>query len=74
MGREGIKVEIEAITGEEWEATRSEDLSQGVDQQVCHLLGTGTQMEHGQKLRARVDGQPEPQHLCVGAEPCAQLV
>jgi hypothetical protein len=32
MGREGIKVEIEAITREEWEAARSQDLSQGVDE------------------------------------------
>jgi len=37
--------------------------SQGVDEQVCHVLCAGTQMEQGKNLRARVDGQPEPQHL-----------
>ena len=31
-------------------------------------------MEHGQKLGARVDGQPEPQHLFGAAQPGAQFV
>jgi hypothetical protein len=31
-------------------------------------------MEHGKKLGAGIDGEPEPQHLCGAAEPGAQLV
>jgi len=32
---------------------------EGVDEQVCPMLGAGTQREHGKNLGARVDGQPE---------------
>ncbi len=39
-----------------------------------HVLCAGTQMEHGKKLCARVDGQPEPQHVFGAAEPGAQFV
>ncbi len=60
MGREGIKVAIEAITGKDGEATRSQHLSQGVDEQVGHVLGAWTQSEHGKQFSARVDGKPEP--------------
>jgi hypothetical protein len=38
------------------------------------MLGTWTQMEHGKHLRARVDDQPEPQHLFSAAQPCAQFI
>ena len=31
-------------------------------------------MEHGKNLRAGVDGQPEPEHLLITAQPGAQLV
>jgi hypothetical protein len=74
MSRQGIEVQIEAITGEERQTVIGQEPSQGVDEQVCHVLCAGTQMEHGQNLGARVDGQPEPQHLCGAAQPGAQLV
>jgi len=38
------------------------------------VLRAGAEMEHGQNLRAGVDGQPEPEHLLVAAQPGAQLV
>jgi hypothetical protein len=38
------------------------------------MLGAGTQMERGKNFRARVDGQPQPEHLFSAAEPGAQLV
>ena len=41
---------------------------------MCHVLCTGTQREHGKNLRARIDGQPKPQHLFGAAEPGAQFV
>ena len=34
----------------------------------------GREMEHGKKLGARVDGQPEPQHLFGAAQPRAQFI
>ena len=39
-----------------------------------HVLCAGTQMEHGKYLRARVDGQPQPQDLLGIPEPSVQLV
>ena len=39
-----------------------------------YVLCAGTQMEHGKKLCARVDGQPEPQHVSGAAKPGAQFV
>ena len=39
-----------------------------------HVLCAGTQMEHGKKLCARVDGQPESQHMFVAAQPGAQFI
>src|SRR5256885_10799644 len=34
VGRERIEVEIQSVTGKEWEATRSQKLSQRVDEQM----------------------------------------
>jgi hypothetical protein len=39
-----------------------------------HVLRAGAQMEDGKKLRARVDSQPQPEHLCGAAQPCSQFV
>ncbi len=39
-----------------------------------HLLRAGTEMEHGNKLCAGINCQPEPQHLFVAAKPCSQFV
>ena len=38
------------------------------------MLCTWTQMEHGNKLGAGIDGEPEPQHLFGAAQPCAQFI
>jgi hypothetical protein len=51
-----------------------QELSQGVDNPMCHVLRAGTEMEHGYKLRARIDGQPQPEHLLIAAQPGAQFV
>jgi hypothetical protein len=45
-----------------------------MDDPLGHMLCAGTQMEHGKQLGARVDGQPEPQHLSGAAQPGAQFV
>ena len=47
MGRERIEVEIEPVTGKEGEATGSQDLSQGMDDPMSHVLGAGTELKHG---------------------------
>ena len=36
-----------------------QELAQGVDNRVCHVLCAGTEMEDWKKLRAGIDGQPE---------------
>ena len=45
-----------------------------MDDLMCHVLCAGTQMEHGKNFCARVDGQPQPEHLFGAAEPGAQFV
>ena len=50
MSREGIKVVIQAITREEWETARGQDVSQGVDDGMRSVLRAGTEMEHGQSF------------------------
>jgi hypothetical protein len=45
-----------------------------VDEQVRRMLCAGTQMQHGQNLGARIDGQPQPEHLGGAAQPGAQFV
>jgi hypothetical protein len=45
-----------------------------VDNPMCHVLRAGTEMEHGHKLRARIDCQPEPENLFAAAQPGAQFV
>ena len=39
-----------------------------------HGLGARTQLEHGENLGARVDGQPQPEHLCTAAQSCSQFI
>ena len=74
MGRQSIKVQIEAITGEERQTVGSQVLSQGMDEPMRRMLCAGSQMEHGHELGARIDGQPEPQDLLGVAQPGAQFV
>ncbi len=74
MGRESIEVQVQAIAGEKGEAARSQDLSERVDEQVCHVLRAGTQLEGGKKLGARINSYPQPQHLLGAAEPCTEFV
>ena len=39
-----------------------------------HILRTGTQLEHGKNLRARINGEPKPKHVFIAAQPGAQFV
>ena len=51
-----------------------QELSQGVDKQMGHVLGAGTQMEDGKNLRTWVDGQPQPQDVLRATQSGAQFV
>src|SRR5215472_16616164 len=39
-----------------------------------HVLRTGAEMKDGKNLRARVDGQPQPDDLFVAAQPGSQFI
>jgi len=41
---------------------------------MCHILCAGTQLEHGENLGARINGQPEPEHLLITTQPRPQFV
>jgi hypothetical protein len=45
-----------------------------VDEQVCRMLGTGTQMLRGENLRAGVDRHPQPEHVLRAAQPGANFI
>jgi len=47
---------------------------QGVDDHVRRMLCAGAEIEHGKNLRERIDGQPEPDHLCGAAQSGSQFV
>jgi hypothetical protein len=49
-------------------------LSERVDEDMRHVLRAGADLKHGQNLGERINGQPEPEHLCGAAQPGAQLV
>jgi hypothetical protein len=48
--------------------------SQGRNDQVRRVVRAGAEIQHGQKLGARIAGQPQPQHLWSAAQPGAQFV
>ncbi len=74
VGRQRIKVQVETITGEKWEAARGQELPQRMDDRMRHVLRAGTQMEDRNDLCKGIDGQPEPEDLLVAAQPGAQFV
>jgi hypothetical protein len=53
VSRDGIEVEIEPVTGKERQATRNQDLSQGVQNHVRHVLRAWTQSEHWKNRACR---------------------
>ena len=74
VGRERIKVHIEAIAGEKGEAARGQHLSERVDEPMGHVLGARAELKHRQNLGEGIDGQPEPENLVGAAEPGAQFI
>ena len=45
-----------------------------MDDRMRQALRAGTQMEDRNDLCKGVDGQPEPEHVLIAAEPGAQLI
>jgi hypothetical protein len=74
MGSQRIEIHIQAITREEREAARDQDLTQRVDHGMGRVLCAETQMEDGKNLRTGVDRQPQPQDVCIAAQPGTQFV
>src|SRR5947209_19436552 len=74
MSGQCIKVQIQAIAREEWNAARSHELSQGMDDAMGHVLCSGAELKHRKNYGARINAQPEPLHLPMAAQPRAQFV
>jgi hypothetical protein len=49
-------------------------LSQGRKDAMCQVLGARTQLEHREKLRARIEGHPQPHHLVRATPSGAQFL
>ena len=56
MSRERIEVDIQAITGEKWNAARSQALSERVDEYMRHGLCAGADLKHRKHLREGISG------------------
>ena len=41
---------------------------------MCHVLRAGTQLEHGKKLGAGINRQPQPEHVLRAAQAGAQFI
>ena len=74
MGCQCIEVEVEPVTREKWETAWGQAPSQGVDEYVRGVLCARAQMEHRHNLGARIDRQPDPEHLAGAAQPRSQFV
>jgi hypothetical protein len=62
QSREG---HMEAITGEERNAARCQDLWQGMDDAMCHVLGSRTQMEDGREARVQGSMASQSHSTCL---------
>lgn len=51
-----------------------QELYQGMDELMCHMLCSGTQQQDRKHLGAGVDDQPEPQHVLRAAESGTQFI
>ncbi len=68
VDRERVEMGSEAIASENRQAVRSQLLAQSVDEKLGHVMRARTQLEYGNTLAQRINGYPEPQHLCGTAQ------
>src|SRR5262249_17040980 len=74
VGREGIEIQIEAITGEERQAAGGQALSERLDEDMRHGLRAGAEIKHGKNLRQGINGQPQPKDLLGAAQPGSDFI
>src|SRR5215472_9334842 len=74
MGGQSIEIQIEPVTGEDGDAARCQHLPQAVNEPMRRSLRAGSPMKDWKKFRERIDGEPQPEHLCMVTEPCAQFI
>ena len=75
MSRDGIEVQIEAITREERDAERRVGSAAGSEEPGAPYVGCADEDEStGRIARARIDGQPQPEHLGGVAQSGSQFV
>ena len=74
VSRERIEIEIKPVTGKERKESRGQSLSERVDEPMGDSLGAGAELKHGQNLGARIESQPEPEHLTGTAQPGANFI
>jgi hypothetical protein len=53
---------------------RSQEGTQAVDQQVCHLVCPRTQLNHRNAFGQGIKSHPQPKHLRVTTQPRAPLI
>ncbi len=69
-----IKIEPESIAHEQWKAAGSQPLPQFVDKHVRGRLGSCAEVQDGNQLTHRIDGDPEPEDLCPAPQARPQFV
>jgi len=74
MRSQGVKVEVEAIAGEDREAVRGQLLAQGMDEVMGRVLGADAEVEHRDQLAQWVNDDLEPPHVCPVAQPGPQFI
>jgi hypothetical protein len=65
MGRERREGEIEPVTGQEGEATGSQERSPGGDDPMCSVVGAGTERKHGKKRACKGREPSRARRTCV---------
>jgi hypothetical protein len=74
VSSEGAEVGIEAIAGEDRRQKGGQLLAQAVDEQEGHAVSAWTQVERGNALGERINGDPKPEDVRVAAQQRAQFI
>src|SRR5262245_7105225 len=74
MRRECIKVQVQAVAGEDWDAAGNQPLVQRMHGRVCGGLSAGAQMQDWDNFSEWVNSQPQPEGVCTAPQPGANLV
>jgi hypothetical protein len=72
MSSQGVEVEIESVTGKQWDPTRRQSLVESMNKPMGHDLDARAELKDRNNLGERIDGQPED--LFGAAEPGEEFV